>query len=780
MTLNAKIAALAASLLLCGCDVVSPFVTDEMMDTRMDVDGDGISRPNDCDDHDDTVGGPDGWFRDVDNDGFGAGEQEFHCDKPEGYVALSGDCDDTEELVNPDIVEICNGIDDDCDEAIDEDVVPRWYLDDDSDTYGDPEAHLDQCSQPSDYVANADDCDDSDNLVHPDATEICDDLIDQDCNDLVDDADESEVWFADTDMDSFGDPNSWIYSCQDSVEGYVLDDQDCDDTNMDVSPAVNEACEDGIDNDCDGVIDTDAVDTDWYRDADEDGYGNPDETTLDCAPPSGYVANAGDCDDALTQVNPEAEEICNDGLDNNCNGSPDACELSGTISLTAADAKITGSAEGDEAGNSLVDLGDVDGDGYSDIAIAAQSYGPNDQGAVAVFYGPSFPSTDLALAGTIFLGEASDDKAGYKVGAPGDVDNDGFSDILISAPYNDRALNQSGTVYLFYGPFPAGTVALSTADVMLTGEQEQDFAGFSLASGCDVNIDGYSDIMIGVTGQDAYGDNTGAAYLFLGPIEAGEYSLAEADTKFTGEQGGDYAGISIACNGDTNNDGNPDILIGAFDESSASNDAGAVYLFLGPATDPDINLSAADTKFTGVNTDDQAGRWVGFILDINGDGCDEVMFGVYQSDMSYNDAGATHVFYGPTPTGTVSATLADITFVGEATDDLSGLTAYGRCDINRDGVTDVTIGAINHSSAGSDAGALYVFYGGTGLSGTISLALADAKFNGESSDDKASSAIGCTSQTPSGYKNVLLVGAYRESSVGYQSGAVYLIYGLGY
>ena len=309
-------------ILMSGCDLISPFVNDDLKRSVCDRDNDGLLRDsdycggNDCDDGDGNIGEASGWYLDVDRDNFGAGEIEYHCTQPEGYVAISGDCDDTEETIFPESVEICDDIDQDCDELIDEDVIPTWYRDADGDEYGDSAVTLTQCDQPIGFVDNDQDCDDEATGVHPGAEEICDDDIDQDCNDLIDDALTAVLWYLDEDGDGFGNPEGGIYSCEESIDGRVTNALDCDDTDMDVHPDASEACQDKIDNDCDGEIDTDAVDVEWYRDSDGDEYGDPHNTTTDCSPPDGYVGNAGDCDDSDEQTHPEAEEIGNDVIDN--------------------------------------------------------------------------------------------------------------------------------------------------------------------------------------------------------------------------------------------------------------------------------------------------------------------------------------------------------------------------------------------------------------------------------------------------------------------------------
>jgi hypothetical protein len=265
------------------------------------------------------------WYADADGDGFGdAGAAVVDCDQPAGYVDDDQDCDDTDAAVSPDGMEVCDGVDNDCDGTIDEDSAadaPTWYADADGDGYGDPDVWAVACEGGIGTVDNGDDCDDTDAAVNPDAIEVCDNL-DNDCDGGVDNAAvDADTWYADADGDGYGDPSTTADAC-DAPEGWVADNTDCVDTNAAINPAATEIC-DGIDNDCDGVIDTDATDrASWYADTDGDGYGDASASTRSCSAPAGYVASAADCDDTDAGVNPAATEVC-DGVDNDCDGSTD-------------------------------------------------------------------------------------------------------------------------------------------------------------------------------------------------------------------------------------------------------------------------------------------------------------------------------------------------------------------------------------------------------------------------------------------------------------------------
>ncbi len=279
------------------------------------------------------------WYQDLDNDGYGNPSVTLEApSKPPGYVSISGDCNDADPSIHPGAIELCNGVDDDCDGEVDENAIDAnvWFVDADADGFGSPVASVLACTQPTGFVADDSDCDDTDPSIHPGAIELCNG-VDDDCDGEVDEnAIDANVWFVDADADGFGSPVASVLACTQPT-GFVADDSDCDDTDPSIHPGAIELCN-GLDDDCDGEADEGAVDAPtWFVDADADGFGDPTAAVLACVPPTGTVADGSDCDDTNAAVHPGANETCN-GIDDDCDGEVDENGVDATTWFVDADA----------------------------------------------------------------------------------------------------------------------------------------------------------------------------------------------------------------------------------------------------------------------------------------------------------------------------------------------------------------------------------------------------------------------------------------------------------
>ena len=236
-----RILAPLALLGVIGCD--SP--------PALDMDGDGVPAGEDCDDStraiypgsaercdgldndcngvvDDGAINPITAYADVDGDGYGGAESHTGCEIPSGFVVEEGDCDDTDAAVRPDAQELCDGLDNDCDGALDEDddsldgtSRSTWHADADGDGYGDPGLPVVSCDAPLGYVLDGGDCDDTDPAISPET-----------------------VWYADADKDGYGAALFTEVACA-QPDGFLLSALDCDDRDPLISPGAQEICDGG-------------------------------------------------------------------------------------------------------------------------------------------------------------------------------------------------------------------------------------------------------------------------------------------------------------------------------------------------------------------------------------------------------------------------------------------------------------------------------------------------------------------------------------------------------
>ncbi len=270
--------------LLGGCGHIS----DAELAARLDLDGDGVSRPDDCDDTDPTVGVL-RWYVDADRDGHGDPDAplERSCEARPGLVATAYDCDDTDAAISPDGIESCNYVDDDCDGVADDNPVDPgiWYLDADSDGLGTTEVTTRACAAPDGFVAESGDCDDSDPSM------------------LV-----GRIWYADRDGDGWGDALATVVDCE-ALDNYTRRAGDCDDTDPAIHPNATEVCDAADrDEDCDGLADDADPNVDpttqrtVYTDTDGDGLGDAVAPVAVCDLQPGFVENRDDCDDTTAAV----------------------------------------------------------------------------------------------------------------------------------------------------------------------------------------------------------------------------------------------------------------------------------------------------------------------------------------------------------------------------------------------------------------------------------------------------------------------------------------------
>ena len=632
------------------------------------------------------------------------------------------------------------------------------------------------------------DCDDGDAAVFPGAEELCNER-DDDCDGNVDEAAvDRPTWYADADGDDYGDAGQPVEDC-DQPPSAVADASDCDDGDAGINPTALEYC-DGIDQDCDGRVDENAEDEVlWNVDADGDGFGTA-ETEAMCPREEGYPGfadNAEDCDDASEAISPAAEEICGDGIDNNCSGDGDACELLGEEDLADAPLFIHGATSFNNVGESF-SQGDLDGDGHPDLALGARTLITGEEGyevytgTVYVLYGPIEPdedggntrALDTEVDATI-LPESQAAEYGRAVAVLGDVNGDGYGDLLASDPQWVGSFGDvRGAAWLFYGgPRLEGERDVSAADVQIRGYSDGDGLGTALVPAGDLSGDGLADLLLTAPGRDGGGKlDAGGVYAIHGSESLPEVlNLINPDAAVLGAEAGQGAGYSAATLWDNDGDGYADMLVGTSDFKHPA------YLVRGPLIG-DIDLAESAVAFTR-GEGGEARTAVASAGDVDGDGLADVLIGSPLGDGADPGAvaGEAFLFYSSygVLSGSVDLAEAQAHFSGEGPDQSAGGAVSGVGDIDGDGLDDIAIGAEGYGeSPTSTRGAAYIFYGA--VTGPISLADADARLRGRIGD-AAGHALAGAGALDGGAFGSLWVGAPRSSGIQQEAGALYLMTG---
>ncbi|MDB5391753.1 MAG: hypothetical protein JWM11_7399, partial [Planctomycetaceae bacterium] len=348
--------------------------------------------------------------------------------------------------------------------------------------------------------------------------------------------------------------------------------------------------------------------------------------------------------------------------------------------LGAGGITISGVDAGDRSGASVSNAGDVNGDGFDDFLIAApRAYGagnllPEAGETYLIFGGPSMPAAldpaNLGTAGITIFGADQFDISGQSISSAGDVNGDGFNDILIGAPGGDginNTLPGAGDSYVVFGgnslPATINLANLGTAGITIYGILENDASGYSVSSAGDFNGDGFDDLLIGAfdrpgTGIGQY--HVGESYVIFGgaslPTTISLANPGSVGVKIQGIDAYDNSGRSVSSAGDVNGDGFDDIIIGAYNGDGAGNavtNSGESYIIFGRATPlPTINLAnlgSSGVTIFGIDPLDRSGFSVSDAGDVNGDGFDDVLIGAELGDgagNAHNTSGESYLIFG--------------------------------------------------------------------------------------------------------------------------------------
>ncbi|MES2572752.1 MAG: integrin alpha, partial [Verrucomicrobiota bacterium] len=478
--------------------------------------------------------------------------------------------------------------------------------------------------------------------------------------------------------------------------------------------------------------------------------------------------------------------------------------------LNGADGFRLNGQNGSHAGFSTASAGDVTGDGFEDVIVGAY-FGGIGYGAAYVVFGRANGSpaaSDLAAldgsSGFIITGNASGGRFGSSVSGAGDLNGDGFDDLIVSARRDPGNGNNSGAAFVVFG-HAGGFANLDVATLngsngfKLGGANPEDAAGSMVSGAGDVNGDGFADLLVSALGVNAGGSSGGAAYVVFGKANgfAANLPLASLDGgngfRLTGIMANDFVGTSLAAVGDVNGDGFGDILIGATGADPNGSRSGAAYLVFGKANGfaPSLSLSALNgangAVFRGVAANDIAGVSVGGAGDLNGDGLADFVIGASGANAAGAYSGAAYVIYGKTAAFAPAVELSGLDGTtgfrlgGESAADSAGYSVSLAGDINGDGLDDLVVGAINAEIGAPGQSGAYVLYGKTGGFGAnMSLGSIDGqngfKLTSGGPFSSTGTAVGAGDVNGDGYDDVIVGARFGNGSMP-GSGAAYVVFG---
>lgn len=493
--------------------------------------------------------------------------------------------------------------------------------------------------------------------------------------------------------------------------------------------------------------------------------------------------------------------------------------------------RLDGLDVGDRFGFSVSSAGDVNGDGFDDVIVGAYRGDPDGDesaGETYVIFGKSAgfnSSLDLerldGLNGFRLEGIDRGDVSGKSVSSAGDVNGDGFDDLIIGALYADRGPGESYVVFGKSAPFDSvfdldrldGSNGFRLVGIdQLNSSGNPNRSGRSVSGAGDVNGDGFDDVIVGALYEAPNDDiDAGESYVVFGKsgrfnstIDLGTLDGATG-FRLDGIDPNDRSGRSVSGAGDVNGDGFGDLIIGASGGGPGGNRAGESYVLFGrsggftPALDLDTLNGTSGFRLDGISRYDQSGFSVSTAGDVNGDGYDDLIIGAYRADAGVNTlAGESYVVFGRSGgfssalrlgalNGTNGFRLNGIDgFTGIQPGDQSGRSVSGAGDVNGDGFDDLIIGGPKATPRGrskSLAGESYVVFGKSGgFERVMDLSTLDGtsgfQLDGVSQFELAGQSVSSAGDVNGdGFGDIIIGASYASPNSNRFAGTSYVVFG---
>ena len=555
----------------------------------------------------------------------------------DGY-SPPADCDDANGEVHPASTEACNGIDDNCDGAVDEGIATDavvWYGDADGDTFGAPGPTLVACTAPAGWVANADDCDDTQPEVHPEASEVCGNGIDDDCDGAPGACRRTgRMSAAEADVVLIG---PWLTSA-----GFMVRLGDI------AGDAAQEVLigEPGVyDGGCASAV-WGAV---WPFGADRMPIADLPLRVCD-------EENQGvGTDIGVGDLDGDGQEDLLIGMPNAAISDPNEGAIGlwygpmavGDTAWWTADSRLQGGAGAYLYGTGVA-VGDFDADGQDDVVAAAYADHTSltSAGAVYAFRGPvaRWIYRDRAEADVTIHGDTTNQYFGARIHTLPDIDQDGDDELVVAGPHEDAGgLTDAGVVRV-YTDILGGDSTVADADFAVNGTSVSEGLGWVSDAG-DINGDGLGDLVIGTPDG---GDDSGVVLVWFGPMAGVEDAVpAVADFSILGTDPYGHLGHAVGVD-DVDGDGQVDLLVGTLALDAGITDEGYLLVFYGPLSRGSVGAGDADLVIEGVEPGGRFGYGEPHAGDVDGDGVPDLVVAAPMADMLglNSDSGAVYVFRG--------------------------------------------------------------------------------------------------------------------------------------